>query len=317
MQDTEAISLRVSLTERCQLRCQYCRPAGACPPPGSPLPAATWLQRIEAISGAVTVSKLRFTGGEPLLYPQLEDLVAGCASLGIPDLAMTTNGIGLARRTEALRRGGLCRINVSLDCLDPRIYRRMTGGTLYPVLAGIAAAKRAGFEIKLNVVAMRGINDGTLFDLLAFASRQQASLRFLELMPIGAGAGRFDKHFIPGEEMMARIGQRLDLEALPYHPGETSRDFRVRWPDGRESICGFIMPTSTPFCDGCRRLRLCADGELVGCLAQPDRVKLNGAFDSALDGNYGPLRQGIRDALAIKSRPQRFREQHAMVNIGG
>ena len=185
------------------------------------------------------------------------------------------------------------------------------------MLQGIDAALAAGLYVKLNAVIMRGVNDACLPDLLAYAARKRVSIRFLEMMPIGPAAAKFKDLYVSGEEMMDRLRDHVTLKPIPYQCGETSRDFTVRWPDGRSAICGFILPTSTPFCEGCRRLRLASDGTLMGCLAQPDRLDISAAVDAVDEGCVAPLRQVLTAALAIKQRPQSFEAQAAMVQVGG
>jgi len=297
-----AISLRVSLTDACQFRCVYCRPPGtATPSRHAPVPPATWIRRIRRVQSHATIEKLRFTGGEPLLYPHLEAVIGETAELGIADLSMTTNALGLAPIAIALREAGLRRVNISLDSLDPDTFSKMNANPLAPVLAGVDAALEAGLRVKLNAVILRGHNDEELLDLAEYATEKGVTLRYLELMPIGPTARDFDALYVSGAEMKERLGEHLGWSELPYRQGETSRDFRGRWPDGRELTCGFILPTSRPFCEGCRRLRLTADGRMAGCLAQPDRFDL----------------EEVEAALAAKERPQRFAEQSAMVSIGG
>jgi cyclic pyranopterin phosphate synthase len=279
--------------------------------------ASTWIERIEHISQAVPVSKIRITGGEPLLYPEVVDVVSGCARLGIPEIALTTNGFRLAELTKPLREAGLQRINISLDSLQPETFHQITGGRLADVLEGIFAAKRAGLALKLNTVVQRGFNFEELTELLEFSAREQIHIRYLEMMPIGPAAADFDSLYVSGMEIKEQLSKLARLEPLEYVRGETSRDYRAILPDGSESLCGFILPTSTPFCDGCRRLRLDAGGRLYGCLAQPDTIPLHKAFSSADRGDFDPLQGEISRALSIKKRPQQFRQQTGMVEIGG
>jgi GTP 3',8-cyclase len=311
-------SLRVSLTERCQLRCLYCRPAidnvAAHVPHVSP---QEWIRRIRLLAGAVPITKLRFTGGEPLLYPHLLEVVEGCSRIGIPDLALTTNALKLSGLAAPLKQAGLVRVNISLDSTDPHTVRRMTGGKLNPALDGIHAAKAAGLDVKLNAVVLRGINDVGVMGLLEFAKEAGVVLRFLEVMPIGPAAKTFDDHYVSGAEIMARLSEQVAFEALPYERGETSRDYMAHWRDGSQARCGFVLPTSDPFCDGCTRLRLTSEGLLFGCLAQPDAVQLLAAFEAAEAGDPAPLRDSVRRAMDVKKRPQAFRDQRAMIGLGG
>ena len=319
MNSIKPISLRVSLTNRCNMRCRYCRPSGE----GNielrrrELPVSESLRRLELLSNAIPIEKLRFTGGEPLLYSGLIEVVRGCAALKIPGLALTTNAIGLEEHTETLKQAGLERINISLDSLQPETFRQITGRDLAAVLRGVEAARRAGLSVKLNTVVQRGYNDHEACDLLEFAAERDMHLRFLELMPIGPAAVDFDVRYVSGGEVMESLSRFADLEPLWYRQGETSRDYRAILKNGREVTCGFILPTSTPFCEGCRRLRLDPSGRLFGCLAQPDTFPLIKAFDAAAQGNPEPLRILVGEALMIKKRPQAFRQQTAMIEIGG
>lgn len=312
------ISLRVSLTERCQMRCRYCRPAHAVlpDPVETPLPAE-WLRRIGHIHRAVGINKLRLTGGEPLLAPGIEEILRGCTDLGIPDLALTTNALRLAERAASLRDAGLQRVNISLDSLDPDTFRQITGARVVRALAGIDAALAAGLQVKLNTVVMRGVNDTHLHDLVFYALDNAVTIRFLEMMPIGPAAAEFEQLYISGSELRKSLENVFRLSELSYEKGETSRDFAVTAPDGRAGIVGLILPSSTPFCEGCRRLRLSVEGDLLGCLAQPDRESLRVALDAADEGEYEPLRDCVRRAMRIKTRPQRFRDQQDMVRVGG
>jgi len=315
----EPISLRVSLTNRCNLRCLYCRPAGstAFESRRPNQEAAIWIDRIAHIANAVPVGKIRITGGEPLLYPEVVEVVAGCAQLGIPDIALTTNGFRLAELAGPLRKAGLKRINVSLDSLRPETFSRITGGRVEEVLAGIAAAKQAGLALKVNTVVQRGYNLDELTEILEYSAREQIHVRFLEMMPIGPAAADFESLYVSGKEIQERLSEVAELVPLEYIQGETSRDYRAIFPDGSESLCGFILPSSTPFCDGCRRLRLDSAGRLYGCLAQPDTFPLQKALSSAEEGDYKPLQGEISRALSIKKRPQQFSQQSGMVEIGG
>ena len=301
------------------MRCRYCRPSGE----GNielrkrELPSGEWLRRIGCIATAVPIEKLRFTGGEPLLYSELIEVVRGCSEMQIPGLALTTNAIGLEDHARPLKNAGLERVNISLDSLDPDTFRKITGRDLSIVLRGIESACDAGLTIKLNAVVQRGYNDHEVVDLLEFAAERKVHLRFLELMPIGPAAADFEACYVSGREVMDNLTQVAEFEPLWYKQGETSRDYRVTLQNGGEVICGFILPTSKPFCEGCGRLRLDPSGRLYGCLAQPDTFPLLQAFDAAEKGDLDPLRTTVREALQIKKRPQAFRQQTAMIEIGG
>lgn len=312
------ISLRVSLTDHCQLRCRYCRPAHAVlPPPGAVAPWETWFRRICAVADTAPLKGVRFTGGEPLLYPQLVPLIEACADRHLPDLAMTTNGFRLADTAHELYRAGLDRVNISLDALDPTVFRQMTGARPEKVIEAVDASLETGLRVKVNAVILRGINDREMASLIRFAAERGITVRFLEMMPMGPAARDFGDCYISGREMMDRLSGEFRFEPLPYQPGETSRDFRVTLPDGTQAVCGFILPTSTPFCAGCRRIRLLADGRLMGCLAQPDALELDSAVEASAQGDPLPMEHLLTRAFAMKGRSQQFEDQPSMVRIGG
>ena len=270
----DGLIVRLSVTSRCQLRCTYCLPEKGCACPSLPtaeLARADLVRMVALLHHSRGVRRVRFTGGEPLLRRDLPEVIADVAALGVPELALTTNAQLLAPRVEALRQAGLQRINVSLDSLRPEVFAEVSrGGILSRTLEGIRAARAAGFSpLKLNTVVLRGVNDTEAAALLRFALRTGCQLRFLELMPIGAAMRDFAQRFVAADETRRSLdGAGLTWEPLPWDPSETSRDWRVRDAEGHETVCGFIAPTTRPFCDGCRRLRLTAEGRLHGCLAR-------------------------------------------------
>lgn len=301
------------------MRCNYCRPKGE----GNlriahgELSPEAWVERIGLIRQAVPLEKVRFTGGEPLLYGAVVEVVAGCSELGIDELALTSNALRLRKYAKPLAEAGLKRVNISLDSLNPETFRRINGTKLEQVLDGIEAAREAGLKIKLNTVVQRDSNFWELAELLEYAASRQLHIRFLELMPIGPAGKDFDRLYVSGDEIREQLERIAGLDALPYERGETSRDYRAKLNNGSDTLCGFILPTSTPFCDGCRRLRLDSHGRLYGCLAQPDTFPLNDAFESAGVGDLIPLKSRVASALSIKKRTQKFTEQAAMIDIGG
>lgn len=269
--------LRISVTDRCDLRCAYCRPeADACrPEPRERILSFEEIARIARVAAGMGVQKLRITGGEPLVRRDLPRLVARLAAIpGIRDLAMTTNATLLADHAGALARAGLMRVNVSLDSLNPLRFRQITGGDLNRVLAGIAAARAAGLApLKLNCVLMRGINDGEMPELMDFARRIGATIRFIELMPMKRGMD-WRRHYLPVSEVLEQpeVRRRIRLDA-PLPGGNEAARY---WPmagAGQEGTVGFITPMSARFCEGCNRLRLTADGGLRACL--PEEHKMN------------------------------------------
>jgi GTP 3',8-cyclase len=265
-----ATDLRVSLTDRCNLRCAYCMP-----PEGLDwLPAPTLLTDDEVIRLArigverLGITEIRYTGGEPLLRRGLPGIVARTAALRPrPEISLTTNGIGLTRLAGALAEGGLDRINVSLDTLRPEVFRSLAKrDRLDDVLAGLAAAARAGLTpVKVNTVLMRGVNDGEALPLLRFCLERGYQLRFIEQMPLDAQHGWRREDMITADEIMAALSAEFTLtpddgQTRGSAPAET---FLV---DGGPARVGVIGSVTRPFCGACDRVRLTADGQVRNCL---------------------------------------------------
>jgi cyclic pyranopterin phosphate synthase len=284
--------LRISVIDRCNFRCPYCMPADAYAEDHRFLDAAQRLsfdeiERLARVFVGLGVRKLRLTGGEPLLRRDLPELVRRLAAIpGVEDLALTTNGVLLPRQAGALREAGLRRVTISLDTLDEAVFARLSGGRgeLSQVLEGIAAAERAGFApIKLNCVVMRGVNDDGVPDLVERFRHTGHVLRFIEYMDVGTLNRWRAEQVVTSAELIARIHARWPLRALPpRNPGETAR--RYAFVDGAGEV-GFISSVSAPFCGGCARARLSADGQLFTCL-----------FASRGHDLRTPLREGIDDA---------------------
>jgi cyclic pyranopterin phosphate synthase len=319
--DDRGLSLRVSVTDRCQLRCSYCMP-----PAGIPAcrhedilsyeEITRFAQYLQAEFG---LGKVRITGGDPLVRKEVSRLVRMLSGLRIPDLAMTTNGQLLEEHAQALKEAGLKRVNVSLDSLVPETFRRLSGGgSLDKSLRGIEAARRAGLcPVKLNMVVLRGVNDGEVRDLAAFALEHDCDVRFLELMPLGVAAENHAGQFVSSEETAARLATRFSLKPLAAGPGGTARNVRLRDPSGREGRAGFISPCSEPFCGGCRRLRLTAGGHLIGCLGRDSRISIKPFLRSGKAEPLEGLRPLVEQALAEKNLEHRFKPARMLGAVGG
>ncbi len=276
-----ATDLRVSLTDRCNLRCTYCMPAEGLP----------WLPRPELLTDdemvrlvrvaveRLGVTEVRFTGGEPLLRPTLVDLVRRVTALRPrPKTALTTNGIGLTRVAESLAEVGLDRVNVSLDTLDPDRFLALARRPRLPdVLAGLAAAEAAGLvPVKLNAVLLRGLNDDEAVPLLEFALRRGYELRFIEQMPLDAQHGWDRDNMVRAEEIMERLEARFVLTPDPAERGAAPAErFLV---DGGPATVGVIASVTRPFCGSCDRVRLTADGQVRNCLFAREESDLRGAL---------------------------------------
>ena len=311
--------LRLSVTSACDLRCAYCRPKGevGIAPTGRVLCDRQRLDLLRFLYEVHGLRQLRITGGEPLLHRTLLTLLEAVRE-SAPDLglAMTTNGQRLAGLATNLRGVGLERLNISLDTLDPDRYRRLTGGELRPVLAGLDAAVAAGFStVKINAVVLRGINDGQLADLARWAIDGGFEIRFLEAMPIGPASAFNREHFVPVSQIRRRLEEAFRLTPLPRRRGETA--VRYEASDGeRLGVVGIIAPLSESFCGQCRRIRVTADGMLYPCLLDSRKVDLRRAWRG---GELSPHHAGIliRRAIEGKQPGGRLRQPTAMITLGG
>ncbi|HEY6686667.1 MAG TPA: GTP 3',8-cyclase MoaA [Propionibacteriaceae bacterium] len=286
-----ASDLRVSLTDRCNLRCAYCMPPeGLDWLPGADVLTDDEIVRLITIGVELLgIKTVRLTGGEPLLRKNLELLVGDIAALSpVPEVALTTNGIGLAARAEKLATAGLRRINVSLDTLDPETFAKISRRRRLPdVLAGITAAREAGLQpIKINTVLLRGVNDHEAFDLLQWAMAERVQLRFIEQMPLDPQHGWKRDEMITAAEIKQQLGQHVELIEDPKDaltrgsaPAEL---FRVA---GTNYSVGIIASVTQPFCAACDRVRLTADGQIRNCLFARTESDLR-----------TPLRSGASDA---------------------
>jgi cyclic pyranopterin phosphate synthase len=317
--------LRLSVTDRCNLRCAYCMPEDPVWFPREHLLSFEEIGRVAAVLAGAGVRKVRLTGGEPLVRRDLPDLVRMLAGLpGIEDLSLTTNGVLLARHACALRESGLRRVNVSLDTLDPRRFARMTGRARLPeVLEGLRAAAGAGLSpIKINAVLLRGVNDDEAESLVDFAREQGCELRFIEVMPLDNHAAWDPARVVSGAELRQRIAARWPI--LPEIPEDPSAPAtRYRFADGRGRV-GFVDSVTRPFCGDCSRLRLTSDGRVRVCLYDDREVDLrgplrSGATDEALlslvrQALAGKGRGGAIDLLQSRQAPVLVRTMH---QIGG
>jgi cyclic pyranopterin phosphate synthase len=288
--------LRISVTDRCNLRCIYCMPEeGVAWRPHQGVLRYEEIETIVRAAAELGISKVRLTGGEPLVRLGIADLVDMIAQIpGIDDLAMTTNGVLLARYAKPLADAGLHRVNISLDTLDPERFRRITRcGELADVLEGITAARDVGLDpIKINTVVIRGMNDDEVVDLAAKTLEAGWwNIRFIELMPVGNGelmTEAWEERVVTADEIRAQIEQSFGpLQPAKMETGSgPARYFRL--PGGKGTL-GFITPVSEHFCYRCNRLRLTADGQLRPCLLSDREIDLR-----------SPLRRGA-DADEIKA----------------
>ena len=299
--------VRLSVTDRCDLRCSYCMPKGF---RGFEEPK-DWLtfdeiERLLGIFVRLGTRRVRLTGGEPLLRRNLPELAQRLTALpGLQDLSLSTNATQLGRHAQALRAAGVSRINVSLDSLDRACMQTITGrDSLQPILDGLMAGKAAGFDpIKINMVAMRGINDGQIEAMAAFCIEQHFMLRLIEAMPMGS-TGR-NAQYMPLGAVRERLAARFGLVPQAMELGGGPARYMAT-PDGRSSI-GFITPMSQHFCASCNRVRLSVDGTLYLCLGQEEKF----AFGPMLRGGAtdAQIEAAIRAAIELKPQQHDFNTQ--------
>ena len=313
--------LRISVTDRCNFRCVYCRSAN----PENHMPSDTLLtwdeyERLVRILVPMGIRKVRVTGGEPLVRAGVEDFVARLKAVGVEDVSMTTNGYLLAERCDRLVAAGMNRINISLDSLDRARFERITRTkTFDAVIAGIDAAQASPLRpVKVNAVLVRGINDDEVEAFAEFARDRDLIMRFIEYMPLDADRSWTRDSVVTGAEVLSRISARWPLVPVAHERSETARKYR--FADGRGEI-GLISPVSQPFCGHCSRIRLTADGKLRTCLFSKEDHDLKfllrgGATDREIAGE-------IISIVAEKEKSHHINEpgfvppSRTMVSIGG
>ena len=300
--------LRISLTDRCSLRCTYCMPAEGVPWLAGPTMLTTAeLVRIAAVGVGLGISEIRLTGGEPLLRPDVVDVVRRLAALegpaGRPEISLTTNALRLPALAGPLRDAGLARVNVSLDTLDRDRFRDLTRRDRLPqTLAGIAAAQAVGLApIKLNAVVMRGVNEDDVVPLVRYALEHGYQMRFIEQMPLDAGHTWDRRRMVSQAEILERLTAEF---ALTEVPGRGSAPAELWYVDGGPATVGVIASVSAPFCGACDRVRLTADGQLRACLFARSETDLRGLLRADDPGSEqdldARLEAAFRACLAAK-----------------
>lgn len=314
--------LRISLTSQCNERCLYCRPGGD---PGArllpDLLTAEEVLRLVRVAVELGFRKFRLTGGEPLLRADVTEIVAGIAGIaGVRGIGLSTNGTYLAPQARALRAAGVRCLNISLDALDPALYRRITGGGVATVLEGIHAAADAGFErMKLNTVLLRGLNEGEVWPLVLFAAEHQIPLRFIELMPVSCVDVFRQRFFLPSADVLEQLRARDHLipHLMPKLGNGPATYYRL---ERTGALVGFISAiTNRGFCASCNRVRLTADGKIRPCLGNHGEVDVRGALRRR--ASQDEIAALLRRAIAQKPQAHTFRDEYtplrSMVTLGG
>jgi cyclic pyranopterin phosphate synthase len=303
--------VRLSVTDKCDLRCFYCLPKNF----KNFEEPDHWLsfdeiEQVIRVFGTLGVSRVRLTGGEPLVRKNLPDLAARLSSLpGINDLSLSTNAVRLDRYAYALKQGGVSRLNVSLDSLQPERFKQITGGKLDKVIAGLMAAKAAGFApIKINMVVMKDINADEVENMVEFCIKHGFTLRFIETMPMGETGRDASRHFYDLQELKQRLEQRFELIPGVMPGGGPARYVQVAGTDLR---IGFITPISQHFCETCNRVRLAVDGTLYLCLGQDNKFELRPLLRQGISDDE--LKQAIMHAITLKPEKHEFRDKPEQV----
>lgn len=313
--------LRLSVTDRCDLRCHYCMPKKF----QDFEEPEDWLNfdEIERVVRAFTelgVSRVRITGGEPLARRNLSGLAARLNGLPrLEDLSLSTNAVNLSRHAESLFASGISRINVSLDTLRPERFAEITGGgKLDKVLAGITVAREVGFQpIKINTVAMKGINDDEFEDMVLYCMKNGYTLRFIETMPMGDSGRAAHDTYIDLQQVRKQLERVFDLIPASMSGGGPARYYQVK---GSRTHIGFITPLSQHFCETCNRVRLTVDGTLYLCLGQEDKAALRPLLRRGISDEE--LQQTLVDAIGRKPERHEFCDKpgkivRLMSNTGG
>lgn len=299
--------VRLSVTDRCDLRCVYCLPKGF---KDFEVPEH-WLsfdeiERVIRAFGELGVHRVRITGGEPLVRKNMPQLAARLARLpGIQDLSLSTNAVQLAKHARALKDAGVARLNVSLDSLQSERFHAITGGKLEKVLAGLQAAKEAGFHpVKINMVVMKGVNDDEVEDLVEYCIANDFTLRMIETMPMGETGRDATRQYMDLQIVKQRLAERYELIPTVMNGGGPARYFKV---GGSNLRIGFITPISQHFCATCNRVRLSVDGTLYMCLGQEHNFELRPLLRAGISD--ADLRAAIVTAIALKPERHEFSDK--------
>lgn len=304
-------TLRISLLNSCNFACVYCTDDGTRITKAAgdaPISLIHLLDVVDKVHKKLNLESIRLTGGEPLLYPELENLVKGLKAIGIPSVKMTTNGFMLQKKAVQLKAAGLQEINVSLDAADEASFFKMTRRDKYhEVTNGIDAAQKANIKVKINSVIMRGMNQEQILPLLDYAFNKQITIRFLEVMSMGHLHQSADRYLFSQAEMLQLIAGRYNFRPLARKMSSTAN----YWQTGNGSVFGIIANHSQPFCADCNRLRLDQKGNIYGCLSSNLPISLVNVRDEV------QLENKLKQALAQKQAGHFTGSDLSMLAIGG
>ncbi|MFT2010678.1 GTP 3',8-cyclase MoaA [Pontibacter sp. 13R65] len=303
-------TLRVSLLSTCNLGCVYCTM-------GDPTinvdkktqtPASVFLQQIEQLHQQLNLETIRFTGGEPLLYRELTEVIAGVKNIGIPNIKITTNAFLLDRVAPMLQEAGLQSVNVSLDAVEEEVFFKMTKRQqVHRVLKGIETALACGLEVKLNAVILKGMNDCQVLPLLRYAFENDIAIRFLEVMAMGHLHQHANQYLFSQDDILAAIDAEFEFFKLLRKPGSTAN----YWQTLEGKVFGIVANESEPFCQDCNRLRLDAQGNIYGCLSSNHPVSINEVQDKQV------LQSKLQQAMWQKQDTKFTGSELSMLHIGG
>ena len=303
--------VRLSVTDKCNLRCFYCLPEGHIDfeQPDHWLTFAE-IERVINAFAELGVARVRITGGEPLVRKNIHQLAARLHALpGIEDLSLSSNASLLEKHAQNLFDAGIKRINVSLDSLQPERFKQITGGELAPVLSGLQAARKAGFApVKINMVAMKGINDDEFEAMVEYCLDNDFTLRLIETMPIGSTGLKASDHYVNLQKVKQQLTERFDLIPGVMPGGGPARYMQVR---NKNLRIGFITPISQHFCETCNRVRLSVDGTLYMCLGQEDKMELRPLLRAGISDTE--LTQMIIKAIALKPEKHEFKDKPGQI----
>ncbi|MFT5521747.1 MAG: cyclic pyranopterin phosphate synthase [Enterobacterales bacterium] len=300
--------VRLSVTDRCDLRCFYCMPKGY-KEFEEPTDWLTFdeIERVISAFASLGIKNVRITGGEPLVRKNLSDLTTRLSKVsGVEDMSLSTNAVKLAKHAQALYESGVQRLNVSLDCVDADKFKQITGGgKLEKVIAGLMAAKKAGFSpIKINMVLMRGINDDEVFNMIDFCAEHNFVLRLIETMPMGITGKEATQRYIPLDKIKEQIAKRYEMVPAVMRGAGPARYMSI--PEINLKI-GFITPISQHFCGTCNRVRMGVNGTLYLCLGQEHQYPLREILRNGVTDEE--LKQHLIKALALKPEKHEFKEK--------